>query len=179
MRVATLALVLALTTGTAWAQKIKSDFDKAAPFSQFKTYAFKPGLLMVAEGRDRIDGHILDALRHELGAKGMTEVKESPQVYVTYFGTIGGTTASGNLYAPGQRASYDWGIPQGWSGVASTTVIEGSMLFEIVNASTNQLAWRATVRGVVKNLNNPEKQEPRIKEVINKAFKDYPPKTKS
>jgi Domain of unknown function (DUF4136) len=172
-----LILVLA-TTSTAFADKIKTDYDKAASFSQFKTYAFKPGLLMIAEDRDRLDSRFFKAMRQELNNKGMTEVQENPNVYVTYFGTLGAVSSSGSLYAPGQLATYDWGIPQGWSGVTSTTSVQGSVLIEMVNASTRQLVWRATLQGLVKNLGNPDKQEQRINEVIQKAFKEYPPNSK-
>ena len=172
-----LIMVLA-TTSTAFADKIKTDYDKAASFSQFKTYAFKPGLLMIAEDRDRLDGRFFKAMRQELNNKGMTEVQENPNVYVTYFGTLGAVSSSGSLYAPGQLATYEWGIPQGWSGVTSTTSVQGSVLIEMVNASTRQLVWRATLQALVKNLGNPDQQEQRINEVIQKAFKEYPPNIK-
>ena len=162
----------------SWADKIKTDFDKSASFSEFKTYAFKPGLLMLAEGRDRVDDQMIGAMRRELNAKGLTEVQENPNLFVTYFGTLGTVSTSGNLYAPGQLARYDWGIPQGWSGVTSDTVLTGSLLIEVVNASSKQLLWRARIEGAVKNLNKPEKQGPRINEFIQKAFKDFPPKGK-
>jgi Domain of unknown function (DUF4136) len=169
-------LALISVTKPSWADKIKIDFDKSASFSQFKTYAFKPGLLMLAEGRDRVDGEMVSAMRRELNAKGLTEVQENPSLFVTYFGTLGSMSASGNLYTPGQEARYDWGIPQGWSGVTSDTVLTGSVLIELVNASTRQLLWRARIEGMVKNLNRPEKQGPRINEFMQKAFKDFPPK---
>jgi hypothetical protein len=167
-----------LGIGESWADKIKTDFDKSASFSEFKTYAFKPGLLMLAEGRDRVDEQMVSAMRRELNAKGFTEVQENPSLFVTYFGTLGAMSSSGNLYAPGQLARYDWGIPQGWSGVASDTVLTGSLLIEVVNAASKQLLWRARIEGAVKNLNKPEKQGPRINEFIQKALKDFPPKAK-
>jgi len=183
MRVTTRAgalviLIFVFGTEWSWADKIKTDFDKSASFSEFKTYAFKPGLLMLAEGRDRVDDQMISAMRRELNAKGLTEVQENPNLFVTYFGTLGAVSASGNLYAPGQLARYDWGIPQGWSGVTSDTVLTGSLLIEVVNASSKQLLWRARIEGAVKNLNKPEKQGPRINEFVQKAFKDFPPKGK-
>jgi len=171
-------LIIVLGPRWSWADKIKTDFDKSASFSEFKTYAFKPGLLMLAEGRDRVDDQMINAMRRELNAKGLTEVQENPNLFVTYFGTLGAISTSGNLYAPGQLARYDWGIPQGWSGVTSDTVLTGSLLIEVVNASSKQLLWRARIEGAVKNLNKPEKQGPRINEFIQKAFKDFPPKGK-
>jgi Domain of unknown function (DUF4136) len=171
-------LILVFGTKWSWADKIKTDFDKSASFSEFKTYAFKPGLLMLAEGKERVDDQMISAMRRELNAKGFTEVQENPSLFVTYFGTLGTASASGNLYAPGQQARYDWGIPQGWSGVTSDTVLTGTLLIEVVNASSRQLLWRARIEGAVKNLNKPEKQGPRITELVQKAFKDFPPKGK-
>jgi len=169
-----LGTLLAVSTG--YTDKIKTSFDKAAPFSEFKTYAFKSGLLMIGQDHDKLDRFFFDALRNELNAKGMTEVKENPDVFVTYAGIVGGKAASDSLNAPGQLASYDWGIPQGWSTVTSTVEVEGSVLIEIVNASTKQLAWRAAVTGLVRNLGQLDKQQQKIQDVVKKAFKDYPPK---
>ncbi len=140
-------LIVVLGTKWSWADKIKTDFDKSASFSEFKTYAFKPGLLMLAEGKERVDDQMISAMRRELNAKGLTEVQENPSLFVTYFGTLGTASSSGNLYAPGQLARYDWGIPQGWSGVTSDTVLTGSLLIEVVNASSRQLLWRARIEG--------------------------------
>jgi hypothetical protein len=181
MRVTSRAGVLVILIGVfgtrcGWADKIKTDYDKSASFSQFKTYAFKKGVLMLAEGRDRVDEQMVSAMRRELNAKGFTEVKDNPSLFVTYFGTLGSVSASGSLYTPGQEARYDWGIPQGWSGVTSDTHLTGSLLIEVVNASSKQLLWRARIEGAVKNLNNPEKQGPRINEMVQKAFKAFPPK---
>ena len=117
-------------------------------------------------------------MRRELNSKGLSEVQENPSLFVTYFGTLGAATASSSLYAPGQRARYDWGIPQGWSGVTSDTALTGSLLIEVVNVSTRQLLWRARIEGVVKNLGKPEKQAHRISEFIQKAFKAFPPRDK-
>jgi hypothetical protein len=173
-----LILVLVFGTKTSWADKIKTDFDKSASFSQFKTYAFKPGLLMLGEGRERVDEQLVSAMRRELNGKGLTEVQENPSLYVTYFGTLGAETGGGDLYAPGQKAQYTWGIPQGWSGITSDTAVKGSLLIEVVNASTSQLLWRANIEGMVKNLRKPEKQAARINEFMQKAFKAFPPKNK-
>ena len=175
---ALLGLNLALTTSIVFAEKVKIGYDKAASFSQFKTYAFKPGLLMLADEHDKLKNRLFNAMRRELNAKGMTEVQENPDVFLTYFGTLGGVSGGSGLYAPGQQARYDWGIPPGFTGVVSGTAVEGSLLIEMVNASTNQLAWRATVKGLLKNLGKPEKQGQKVDEVVKDAFKDYPPKEK-
>src|SRR5438128_11205736 len=76
-----LALLLALVPGIAAAQKITYDFDKTAPFSMFKTYAFKDG---TPAGQPLIDQRIVAALESELHAKGLTKNDSNPDVVVLY-----------------------------------------------------------------------------------------------
>jgi len=168
-----------LTEVGIFAQKVTSEVDKAAPFSEYRTFAFKPGELLIGGDEKQLNPVLLDALRHELNTRGLAEAQEKPSVYVTYFGSLGALTSSGSLLAPGQSLRYDWGIPQGWSAVASSTVVEGSLLIEMADASTNKLVWIATVSGVLKNLGNPEKQKKKIPEVVSKAFLKYPIKAQS
>lgn len=166
--------LLSITEVKIFAQKVTSEVDKAAPFAEYRTFAFKPGLLMIGGNEEQLNPVLMDSLRHELNARGLTEVQDKPSVYVTYFGTLGGVTSSGSLVAPGQALRYDWGIPQGWSAVSSSTVVEGSLLIEMADASTNKLVWIATSKGVLKNLGKPEKQKEKIPEVVSKAFLKYP-----
>jgi hypothetical protein len=134
---------------------------------------------MLAEGKDRVDDQMISAMRRELNSKGLTEVQEKPQSVRHLLRHAGrGIGWRRACMHPGQEARYDWGIPQGWSGVTSDTVLTGSLLIEVVNASSRQLLWRARIEGAVKNLNKPEKQGPRINEFVQKAFKDFPPKGK-
>jgi len=178
----TILLVLGLLQMTEvgiLAQKVTSEVDKAAPFAEYRTFAFKPGVLMIGGNEEELNPVLMDSLRHELNARGLTEVQDKPSVYVTYFGTLGGVTSSGSLVAPGQSLQYDWGIPQGWSAVSSSTVVEGSLLIEMADASTNKLVWIATSKGVLKNLGKPEKQKEKIPEVVSKAFLKYPIKAKA
>lgn len=177
MRVKMLCFAAVLACQPIFADKIKNEFDKEAPFADFRTYAFKPGLNMGVGDQDRIDKLLLNSLRREMDARGMREVTEKPDVHVTYFLGLGSEEASGSLYAPGVGARYDYGIPPGLSSLSSATALKGTLLIEMVNASTNQLAWRAICSGLIKHLNEPEKQEKRINEVVRKAFRNYPAKT--
>jgi hypothetical protein len=140
MRVRTLSLALLLTCPTVLADKIKHEFDKQAPFASFKTYAFKPGLNTVSTNREQMDSFVFNSTRRELEARGMQEVKERPDIYLTYFLNLEGLAASGSLNAPGLQSRYDYGIPSGLSSVSSSVAMKGTLLLEMVNAATNQLA---------------------------------------
>ena len=171
--------VLQMTEVGILAQKVTSEVDKAAPFAEYRTFAFKPGLLMIGGNEDQLNPILMDSLRRELNARALNEVQEKPSVYVTYYGTLGAITSSDSLNAPAQGIRYDWGIPQGWSTVTSSTELQGSLLIEMADASTNKLVWMATVKGVLKNLGNPEKQKQKVPEVVSKAFLKYPIKAQS
>ena len=80
-RAVTAAIVLAAALLPAWtaAQKVTYDYDKAANFAGYKTYAHKAG---TAVGQELIDARIVAAIDAELAAKGFTKVESNPDVFV-------------------------------------------------------------------------------------------------
>ena len=69
-----------------------------------------------------MDSFVFNSTRRELEARGMQEVKERPDIYLTYFLNLEGLAASGSLNAPGLQSRYDYGIP---SGLSSCVVLGG------------------------------------------------------
>jgi hypothetical protein len=162
-------LVLLLTGSAVRADKIKNEFDRQAPFGNFKTYAFKRGLNTLSTNREQMEQFVLNPARRELEARGMQEVNANPDVYLTYFLTLDRTAAaSGSLYTPGMKARYDFGIPGG--GMSSTVVLKGTLVIEMVGAINNKLAWRGICSDSVKHSDEP------MDESVRKPFRNYPPK---
>jgi hypothetical protein len=63
---------------------------------------------------------------------------------------------------------------------SSATVHEipvGTLIIDLVDASSNKLVWRGTGTDVVST--KPEKNAEKINKIVPKIFKNYPPKKKS
>jgi hypothetical protein len=182
-RLATLALAMVLTPALAMAQKTSYDFDKAANFTGFKTYALKDGTKV---GQPLIDDRIVAAIDTELAAKGFTKSEANPDVFVVYHVAFDkqkdiSTFSSG--YGGGY-GGYGWGYGGGWAGGggSSTTTVRdilvGTLVIDMADAKKGQMTWRGMGVKEVDTGANPEKRDKSINNAVKKIFKNYPPKVK-
>jgi hypothetical protein len=65
----------------AAAQDTTYDYDRSAPFAQYRTYAFKQG---TSSGDQLIDARIISAIETQLNFKGLRKVNASPDVIVDF-----------------------------------------------------------------------------------------------
>jgi hypothetical protein len=173
MRVTTLVSTgLAVLSTTAAAQTITYDFDKAADFSRFKTYAWVRGTPLSDELNHK---RIVNAVDTQLAAKGLgkVEVGASPDVLVAYHATF-----NKNLQING--FSTGWGgyrFGANRSGSARVDeILVGTLVVDMVDAGSRTIVWRGTATKEVDVKANPEKREKNINKAAEKLFKNYPPK---
>ena len=166
--------MLAVGIAPASAQKVKIDFDRTFDFSTLKTYAWKihPAMKDNSELRESVGAELVRmAVSRQLLDKGFLPAEEEfADFYVTGFGTrgrrseisggIGGWYNSGPYYM------------QGWQTVMVRNYMEGTLILDIVDAKTKQLAWRAYCKGAV---SNPSKRDKVVNKALKKAFKNFPP----
>ena len=180
-RLFALALVTLMMPALAMAQKTSYDYDKAATFSTYKSYAFKEG---TKAGQVLIDERIVQAIEAELAAKGFTKSDTNPDVFVVYHVAIDKekdistySSGYGGGYGP-----YGWGYGGGWAGGTSTTsvrdILVGTLVVDIADAKQGQLAWRGMGVKEINTTAKPDKRDKSIKAAVDKIFKNYPPKVK-
>ncbi len=173
MRVVTLvhsaSLVLATTVR---AQDVTYDFDRAADFSTFKTYAWVRGTPL----NDLLNHkRIVNAVDAQLALKGFGQVETSanPDVFVAYHATF-----NKNLQING--FSSGWGgyrFGPARSGSARVDqILMGTLVVDVVDAHTNTIVWRGTATKEVDLKASPEKREKNINKAAEKLFKNYPPR---
>ncbi|HXW05029.1 MAG TPA: DUF4136 domain-containing protein [Vicinamibacterales bacterium] len=178
--VATAVAVMLAAAGTL-AQKVSYDFDKSAPFANFKTFGHKEGTPV---GQPLIDNRIEAAIEAELAAKGLTKVEADPDLFVVYHVAFDKqkdistfSSGYGGGYGP-----YGWGWGGGWAGGTTTTqvrdILIGTLVIDLADARKGQLAWRGIGVKEVNTQANPEKRDKSINNAVKKIFKNYPPKVK-
>ena len=160
---------------------IKYDYDMDSNFSAFKTYKWIPREISNASGGAKtavqsntlLDQRIHRAVDTQMTAKGFTLTEENPDVMLVYHVGLANkvdVTDWGYTYA----GSY-WGGGMGRS-VDVYQYTEGTLIVDLVNASTKQLAWRGSATGVVEPGRTPEQMEARLNDVAAQIFANYPPK---
>lgn len=172
---AALLLVPALVA----AQKTTYDFNKAADFTSFKTYAHKDGTKV---GQQLIDERIVNAIDAAMAAKGFKKVDANPDVFVIYHVAFDKqqdistySSGYGGGYGP---YGYRWG--GGWASGTSTTqvreILIGTLVIDIADAKKGELAWRGIGVKEVDTGAKPDKRDKSITKAVEKIFKNYPPK---
>lgn len=175
-RLFSLAVLCCLFTTLALAQKIETDWDRTANFSNFHTYAWEPS---PHPAKGFWNDRIIDGVDKALQAKGLSKVdaNANPDMWVVYSNSIKDqkqVVGTGYNMGPG----WYWG---GWGGPSSVTyntyvTKEGTLVVELADAKNKQLLWRGSATDTIsdnsnKNINN-------LNKAITKLFQKYPPQEK-
>jgi hypothetical protein len=175
MRIATFATCVWLTLlGTmALAQSVTYDYDRAASFSNYKTYAWTRGTELTDELNH---GRIVRAIDAALVAKGLARVEPSanPDVLVAYHASF-----DKNLEITG--SAHGWG-PLGlggdrWGSARVQPVLVGTLVVDIFDAGTTTIVWRSIASSDVRPTDKPESRDKKIAKATEKMFKNYPPQS--
>ena len=177
MTLKALAVVLALAIPSlAFAQDVKTDWDKAYDFSKVKTFSIKLGTgwnnqLM----EDRVKQDLTEALT-ERGWKVAPDGQAETQIVFH-----GATQMKRNLntfYDGGGWGGYGY-YGGGGFGSSTTTVSEyvvGTLVVDMFDAKTKKLIFRGTASDELSK--DPKKNEKKSDKAAQKMFKNFPPMPK-
>jgi Domain of unknown function (DUF4136) len=177
--VVTLASLL-LAAGSALAQKVTNDWDKARDFSKYKTYAWVKGTPAKSQLNDE---RITRAIEAQLAAKGLQKVESggNPELVVAYHAAVGEEAQFNTMNTGGWGYGAGWGYGYGGGGMSTTTVtkiLTGQLVVDLGDVKDKKLIWRGTASDTLSSNPNPEKSEKKLNKAVEKLFKKYPPPVK-
>ena len=166
MRVAALAV---LAAASAFAQKVTIEFDQAADFSKYKTFAIRGGQLNSRNPvlnseliRKQIDADI----ERDLTVRGLMKVTGPSNLNVRY------------VFGAARRMEVET-YPAGWRGWGTRVVrvphTEGTLVIDLRDPTTRSLVWRAIAS---ENKSDAVKIENKLDDMVKKSIEKYPPKPK-
>ena len=165
------AVTLVLMGAVALAQNVTYDFDRAADFSRFRTYAWVRGTVLTDEiNHDRV----VNAINAQLAGKGLMQVEagETPDVLVAYHASFDRdlqVTGFSSGWGP-----YRFGANQ--TGIARTEeILTGTLAIDIVDARTNTIVWRGMASKDIDVKASPDKRERNINRAAERLLKHFPP----
>ena len=159
-----------LLANVSFARQVKTDYDRATNFTQYKTYSWEKVQTADPLWVDRIKA----AVNATLAAKGWTqvesggdisiiamEINRDHQILNTYYDDFGG----------GWRWRGFGGF--GESTTTSDTYTVGTLVVDLFDAKTKNLVWRGVSSGMLsdkshKNINN-------LNRGVQKMFQHFPP----
>jgi len=177
MQIRTLAVAAALSLvgAGAFAQDVKVDYDKAADFTKYKTFAIKLG---TSWNNPLSEKRVLAEIQQGLTEKGWTATTDDAKADAVV--VLHGATEkqkSLNTFYSGGYGGYGW--RGGWGGgmSSSTTTVDeytvGTLVVDIFDAKSKQLVYRGTASDEISN--KPEKNAKKLAKASDKLFKDFPP----
>ena len=163
-------LVLAvLGAALAWAQKVTVEFDQAADFSKYKTFAIRDGQLNSrnpALNSELVKKKIEADIVRDLTARGLEMTTGRSDLNVRYhFGSV-------------RKAEIER-YPAGWRGFGTRVVrvpyTEGTLVIDLRDPGTRSLVWRGIAS---EEKSDGTKIEGKLDDMVRMAIDKYPPKPK-
>jgi hypothetical protein len=168
---------IALLFATASFAQVKTDYDRSADFSQYKTYSWQ-----TVQSQDQLwVGRIKEAVNAALAAKGWTQVASGGQIAVVAMETTKNQQTLNTFY---DGMGGGWGYRRfggggGGFGDATTTTENykvGTLVVDLFDANGKTLIWRGSASDTLsdksdKNIKNLDKG-------VQKMFDHFPPNGK-
>ena len=152
------------------AQKVTVEFDQAADFAKYRTFAIRGGQLnsrSPALNSDLIRKKIEADIERGLVTRGLSMVTGGPSDLNVRYRL--GTARKAEL------ESY----PAGWRGLGTRIVrvpfTEGMLVIDLRDPATRSLVWRAIAS---EEKSNAVKLEGKLDDMVRKSLEKYPPKPK-
>lgn len=165
---------IALLFATAsFAQQVKTDYDRSANFSRYKTYSWEKVQTQDQLWVDRIK----EAVNAALTAKGLSPVESGGDIAIVAMETTHNQRTLNTFY-DGFGGGWRWrGF--GGMGTATTTVDNykvGTLVVDLFDPQTKTLIWRGSASDTLsdksdKNIKNLDKG-------VQKMFDHFPPDAK-
>ena len=162
----------ALLFATAsFAEQVKTDYDRSADFSRYKTYSWEK-----VQTQDPLwVGRIKEAVDVALTAKGWTPVASGGDVSVVAIEMTKNQQSLDTFYN-GFGGGWRWG---GGFGDETTTVHNykvGTLVVDLFDAKTKTIIWRGSSSDTLSN--KSEKNIDNLDKGVEKMFKKFPPEPK-
>jgi hypothetical protein len=169
-------IFLLLVAASCASIRVSSDFDKAANFASYKTYAFTPEALNLnIEELNR--KRLITAVENELSLKGFTKA-EKPDVLID----LKITGEKKQTATATTTGGYGYGYRYGWGGGTTTvnydSYVEGTVFVNMIDATKNEVVWQGRGVGTIDPEASASKREKNINYGVKQIFTEYPPKMK-
>ncbi|MBK9062907.1 MAG: DUF4136 domain-containing protein [Acidobacteria bacterium] len=184
MRMPLGALVLAAAAaaqvaGAASSITVDSKADPGADFSRYKTYSWTE---MKEIRSEAVKKRIMSAVDAQLKRKGFARKDDGAADLRVVVHPSLSKEYPAHSYDPGWE--YGWGTwapPFGDIGTGSSlgeSIPIGTVMVDLVDASTKKLVWRGAARSPLDSEASAEQKQELVDEAMQKLFKKFPPKKK-
>jgi hypothetical protein len=148
-------------------------YDKSVDFSTIKTFAYYETRETSFADNSPIHEMIKYLIIIKFKASGLKQVKENPDIYVTYH-----TNQQADLRLDVTMYSYSysagwWWSPLWGSGMDVAAYTKGTLVVDAWNPKTKNIVWRGVVVGVVPEDPSPQKAQKTIEKALDSIGREW------
>ena len=161
--------MIVLSAIAATAQQVKTDYDRSANFSQYKTYSWANVKASDQLWVDRIKSSVDSAL----AAKGLTQVASGGDISITAMEITKDQQTLNTFY--NGFGGWRWG---GFGDATTTTDTYkvGTLVVDLFDTQSKKLIWRGSSSDTLSN--KSDKNIKNLNKGVDKMFKHFPPEAK-
>ncbi|MGA9734204.1 MAG: DUF4136 domain-containing protein [Candidatus Acidiferrales bacterium] len=166
--------LLMLVAGDAMAQKITTDFDPRANFSQYKTFTWiRPPKV---EMDPFMEQRLVEAINAALTAKGWQPATEGADVGIVAHVATRERHTLETFYNGfgGGWGWHHWGVGFGEAYTTDHPYEVGTLVVDMFDSHTKQLIWRGVATETFSE--KPDKDTKKLNKDVEKLFKGFPPR---
>jgi hypothetical protein len=163
--------IMLLAATASFAQQVKTDYDRSADFSQYKTYSWEK----VQTQDPLLVDRIKEAVNAALAAKGWMQVPSGGNVAIVAIEMTKNQQTLDTFYN-GFGGGWRWG---GGFGDATTTVDKykvGTLVVDLFDVNTRKVVWRGSASDALSNKSDKNTRE--LDKGVQKMFAHFPPEPK-
>jgi hypothetical protein len=175
MQISRISLGFALAMMVAnitFAQKVTTDFNKSADFTQYKTFMWvKEPKTTDPLTRQRV----IDDVNSALAAKGLQLVTSNADLGIAAHEATKQERTLDTFYN-GFGGGWRWGGGMGSAMTTVNTYQVGTLVVDIFDCKTKEAVWRGTSSKTLSG--NPQKNADNLNKAVVEMFKKFPPAPK-
>lgn len=175
-----LLLGLVVLAGCATAPRVYTDFDPAADFSRYRSYAFHQPLAMEESGYSTYLTETIKAgIRREMDARGYVFDASSPDLRLNFQGVIRERTDIYTVPRSDVRFFYSYRarsyvtVPVWYDQTQVSRYTEGTLTIDVVDARRKHLVWTGAAIGRVTQ-KTPQERAAEANRAVTAIFERYP-----
>ena len=172
-----------VVAGCASTPAVRSDYDKSADFSRYRTFGFidQPG--GPGDSKSLVMQTLEAAATREMVARGYTPATENPDLLINFNGKLEDRTdvqsVPGPMYGPTWGYGGWYGAPYGGWGMSASTQVTtrhyqvGTLVMDIVDRERRQVVFQAGIeRTITKEMQ--QNRDKALNQAVVKLFSAYP-----
>jgi len=148
------------------------DYDRAANFSSYKTFAFKD----VHTPDNPISmRRVQAAIATTLASRGLAKADGTPDLWVVLHTRTRRQTQV-TSYSSGWGWGWRWRGPY-WNTARVEQIPIGTLMVDLIDTKAKELVWRGSASRIVEADETAKDRDEKVQEAVNKLFDGFPPKS--